>query len=228
MHRTYRLTMLATLLVIVIGGLPGARQAHAQERDCYPETGQCVEGRFRTFWQQSGGLTIFGFPITPQREERNRDTGQTYLTQWFERNRFEYHPENPAPYDVLLGRLGDDRLRQSGIDWWSLPRAEGAQPECLWFEQTGHKVCDQAPNLGFKTYWQTHGLGDTRLDPHARSLALFGLPLTEAHMATNASGDNVLTQWFERARLEWHPNNPDQFKVLLGLLGNEVRSASTP
>jgi hypothetical protein len=32
--------------------------------------------------------------------------GRMYLTQWFERARFEYHPENAAPYDVLLGRLG--------------------------------------------------------------------------------------------------------------------------
>jgi TolB protein len=33
----------------------------------------------------------------------------------------------------------------------------------------------------------------------------------------------VLTQWFERARFEWHPNNPAEFKVLLGRLGDEVR-----
>jgi hypothetical protein len=32
----------------------------------------------------------------------------------------------------------------------------------------------------------------------------------------------VLTQWFERARFEWHPNKPDEFKVLLGLLGREI------
>jgi len=32
----------------------------------------------------------------------------------------------------------------------------------------------------------------------------------------------VLTQWFERARLEKHPNKPDQYKVLLGLLATEV------
>jgi hypothetical protein len=32
----------------------------------------------------------------------------------------------------------------------------------------------------------------------------------------------VLTQWFERARFEWHPGKPDQYKVLLGLLGNET------
>ncbi|HZG67583.1 MAG TPA: hypothetical protein VEZ12_12620, partial [Herpetosiphonaceae bacterium] len=60
------------------------------------------------------------------------------------------------------------------------------------------------------------------------SLALSGLPLTEARMETNAAGDTVLTQWFERARLEWHPNNPDPYKVLLGLLGVELRGHVPP
>jgi hypothetical protein len=42
-------------------------------------------------------------------------------------------------------------------------------------------------------------------------------------METNSSGDTVETQWFERARFECHPNNPPEFRVVLGLLGNEVR-----
>jgi hypothetical protein len=37
--------------------------------------------------------------------------------QYFERNRFEYHPENAGtPYEIQLGLLGGDLL-QSGI-WW--------------------------------------------------------------------------------------------------------------
>ena len=42
-------------------------------------------------------------------------------------------------------------------------------------------------------------------------------------METNTSGDTIETQWFERARFECHPNNPPEYRVLLGLLGNEVR-----
>jgi murein DD-endopeptidase MepM/ murein hydrolase activator NlpD len=40
----------------------------------------------------------------------------------------------------------------------------------------------------------------------------------------------VITQWFERARFEYHPNNPDPYKVLLGRLGSELagESAATP
>ena len=41
-------------------------------------------------------------------------------------------------------------------------------------------------------------------------------------MEVNASGDRVLTQWFERARFEYHPNNPTRDRVLLGRLGAEL------
>ncbi len=36
------------------------------------------------------------------------------LTQWFERARFEYHPSNPAAYQVLLGRLGAELRSERG------------------------------------------------------------------------------------------------------------------
>jgi hypothetical protein len=196
----------------------------AQAQRCFPQTNQCISGRFRQFWEQNGGLQVFGYPITAAANEVNRDTGQTYLTQWFERNRFELHPENRPPYDVLLGRLGDDRLRQLGRNWQAEPRENGPQANCLWFERTGHNVCNQGGALGFRTYWERNGLRDPALNAYGRSLALFGLPLTAPRMETNTSGDTVLTQWFERARFEWHPNNPNPFKVLLGLLGNEVRT----
>ena len=215
-------------LLLMLGGLPllNPSSTYAADQRCFGETGQCISGRFRAYWEQNGGLAVFGFPISSARDEVNRDTGQTYLTQWFERNRIELHTENPAPYDVLLGRLGDDRLRQQNVDWRLQPAGERTSA-CLWFEQTKHSVCDQMPGVGFKTYWQGRGLSDPALDTYGRSLALFGLPLTEPYMETNSSGDTVLTQWFERARFEWHPTNPQAYKVLLGLLGNELRTAPT-
>jgi hypothetical protein len=172
-------------------------------------------------------LAVFGLPITAEREERNRETGKTYLTQWFERNRFEIHPENQRPYDVLLGRLGDDRLQALGRDWQQLPRDVAKQTGCLWFKETQFNVCNQSDGsgaqAGFMNYWLTEQLQDPRLDAYGRSLGLLGLPISRPRMETNASGDTVLTQWFERARLEWHPANPPGFRVLLGLLGTESR-----
>ncbi len=46
------------------------------------------------------------------------------------------------------------------------------------------------------------------------------MPLSEPQTETNAAGDTVLTQWFERARFEDHGAKG----VLLGLLGNETRA----
>ncbi|HEX5689214.1 MAG TPA: DPP IV N-terminal domain-containing protein [Roseiflexaceae bacterium] len=217
------------LVVASIGALLLAPVAPAQaaEERCFPETGYCIGGRFREYWEQNGGLPVFGYPIGPAHDETNRDSGQNYLTQWFERNRFELHPENGAPYDVLLGRLSDDRLRLMGVDWQTQPREDGPQPGCLWFEQTGHNVCNQSGGLGFQSFWQSHGLLDTRLDGYGRSLALFGLPITAAtEQVSPTDGRVYMIQWFERARFEWHPDEPDTYKVLLGLLGNEIRTNS--
>jgi hypothetical protein len=225
-----------SLLLMGAAGL-SQRVAHAapgaQAERCFrdnPQIQHCIT-TFRTFWEQNGGLQIFGYPVSAEQPERNADTGSTHLTQWFERNRFEAHPENRPPYDVLLGRLGADRLAQLGRNWQAEGRDAGPKAGCLWFAQTGHNVCDQntngavAADRGFMSYWQAEGLADSRLSAYNRSLALHGLPLTEARMETNSSGHTVLTQWFERGRFEWHPNNPSGARVLLGLLGNELRGS---
>jgi hypothetical protein len=80
--------------------------ASAKGERCFPHTNQCISGRFRQYWEQHGGVAIFGLPIAAARNEVNPDDGRVYLTQWFERARFELHTENQPPYDVLLGRLG--------------------------------------------------------------------------------------------------------------------------
>jgi hypothetical protein len=114
--------MLFAFFIVALVVAPNRAASQTGER-CFPETNQCISGRFRDYWEQSGGLAVFGYPLTAASPELNADTGQTYLTQWFERNRFELHPENQRPYDVLLGRLGNDRLGQQGRDWQSFPRA---------------------------------------------------------------------------------------------------------
>jgi hypothetical protein len=219
------------LAVALAAFWPGllARPAAAATGRCFPETEQCVHETFRTYWEDNGGLTVFGFATTAAREEPNRDTAKQYLTQWFERNRLEHHPDLPRPYNISLGRLGEDRLLHLGIRWQTLPRESGPKRGCFWFAETGHNVCDQEAGTGFKTYWETHGLRSSVLTAYEQSLALFGMPLTEPRMEKNASGDTVLTQWFERARFEYHPSKPQRgapgAKVLLGLLGNEVRGS---
>ncbi|HET8631575.1 MAG TPA: class F sortase [Thermomicrobiales bacterium] len=76
----------------------------------FPETNHTLRGAFLDYWRAHGGLAVFGFPLTEEFQEVSPTNGQTYTVQYFERNRFEYHPENQPPYNVLLGLLGDEAL----------------------------------------------------------------------------------------------------------------------
>jgi hypothetical protein len=83
-------------------------------RDFFAETGHTLGGAFRYFWQQNGGLTVFGFPISEEFYEVNPIDGQEYLVQYFERARFEYHPDKAGtPYEVQLGHLGRQLLERN-------------------------------------------------------------------------------------------------------------------
>ncbi|GIV98354.1 MAG: hypothetical protein KatS3mg057_3011 [Herpetosiphonaceae bacterium] len=164
----------------------------------FPETGHTLRGAFKAYWESHGGLPIFGYPITEELWEDGR------LVQYFERNRFEYHPENPHPYKVLLGRLGEERLRASGRDWRTLQQGRPAS-DCLFFAETRHSLCGE-----FKRYWEANG-----------GLAIFGYPLTEPFLETSETdGQTYLVQYFERNRFELHPENQPPYNVLLGLLGS--------
>ncbi len=77
----------------------------------FPGTGHNLRGRFLAYWQANGGLMQFGYPISEEFEERLED-GNTYRVQYFERARFEHRPENPPPYDILLGQFGRQILAE--------------------------------------------------------------------------------------------------------------------
>lgn len=49
--------------------------------------------------------------------------------------------------------------------------------------------------------------------------AQYGAPITNDYVE---SSTGLLVQYFEKARLEWHPANPDPYKVQLGLLAQEM------
>ena len=71
--------------------------------------------RVRSRAEQSRRIVdrLFGYPISEARQEGG------FLVQYFERNRFEYHPEFAGtPNDVLLGLLGVETTRRYG---WIAP-----------------------------------------------------------------------------------------------------------
>jgi hypothetical protein len=182
----------------------------------FPETGHTLGGSFRSYWQSNGGLPIFGYPTSQEFIERGED-GRDHVVQYFERHRLEQHTENQPPYHILLSRLGNTMLDQSGRDWFAFPKGQ-PQPGCMFFEATGHSLCEP-----FLSYWRAHGLEfDGRGgSSEAESLALFGQALSEPQIEISSDGQPYVTQWFERARFEDH--GPQG--VLLGLLANELAAA---
>jgi hypothetical protein len=87
------------------------------DRLYFPQTRHSLGGRFLARWSSTGGLPVYGYPLSEEVQEFDPRTQQTYTVQYFERNRFEYHPENAGtPYEVQLGLLGGDLLLR-GL-WW--------------------------------------------------------------------------------------------------------------
>lgn len=210
------------LVIILLPGMPTPTQAQTYQR-CFDEIGFCISGRFREFWEQNGGMPIFGLPITPQ--QRMRVDHRTIQTQWFERARLELHLAQRHPFDVQLGRLGADRLEQEQVNWHTFfppePITRDNGQRCMLFTETGHSVCQ--PFLGF---FLTHGLQLDRRPEFTleENLALFGLPLSPAVAMTGEDDRIFIVQWFERTRLELHQDQ----EILMGRLGHEVLTAADP
>jgi alpha/beta superfamily hydrolase len=94
------------------GGAPGQEPNTTSGSVLFKETGKRVGGEYLAYWQQHGGLAQQGLPISDEFQEKSDLDGKTYRVQYFERAVFEYHPENKAPYDVLLSQLGTIRKQE--------------------------------------------------------------------------------------------------------------------
>ena len=192
------------------GANPAQRVAdpHNPAVTYFEPVGHTLRGGFRDYWQQHGGLPQFGYPLTEEFIEVSPTDGKPYVTQYFERARFEWHPENRPPYDVLLGLLGRTvtQGRESEEPFRALP-ANPAKAEALYFPETGHFM-DRA----FTGFWLQQG-----------GLPVYGYPISEAFTEVSPTdGRPYLVQYFERNRLEYHPELPGPFRFSLGLLGAQI------
>src|SRR6476646_11261283 len=107
-HSTKRWFSLMAVLMLALSlmSLAGKTTYAQGDSRTFPETGHTVSGQFLAYWDSHGGLAQQGYPLTEASNEVSPVDGKTYLTQYFERAVFEAHPENQAPYDVLLSLLG--------------------------------------------------------------------------------------------------------------------------
>jgi subtilisin family serine protease len=75
-----------------------------------------------------------------------------------------------------------------------------------YFSETGHTLRGT-----FKAYWQANG-----------GLPIFGYPTSEQFIERGEDGRDYTVQYFERHRLELHPENRPPYNVLLSRLGNTI------
>jgi hypothetical protein len=170
----------------------------------FPETGFTVPAVFMKFWTAKGGLPIFGYPISEARNEVNPSDKKEYLVQYFERNRFEYHPEFDEENEVLLGLLGAELT--SHITFAPGQPSEATETS-MYFHETQHSLSEP-----FLSYWRAYG-----------GLAVFGYPISEpAAEESFTDGKTYTVQYFQRNRFEHHPENVAPYDVLLGLLGRDA------
>jgi hypothetical protein len=166
--------------------------AQGQERRYFAETGHYVSGDFLRFYDQRGGLAIFGYPLTKEFKHDGR------TVQYFQRARMEKHPENPDPYKVQLGLLGDELgYRQSPIPESEIPSAN--HPDKQYFAETGHTI-----SFAFLDFYRANG-----------GLDIFGYPISEWVIEPNGR----IVQYFQRGKMEWYPEGETDQRVQLGMLG---------
>ena len=202
---------LKSLLLITTCGLVFALTAafsgmatsptYALSERTFPETGKTVRGVFLEYWNQHGSLAQQGLPISEELQEKGAD-GVTRTVQYFERAVFELHPENSAPFNVLLSRLGSTQYAQKYPT--GAPNQIVSTDNPRKFAETGHSIGGV-----FRTYWEANG-----------GLAQQGLPISDELQETSpADGKPMTVQYFERAVFELHPENKPPYNVLLSRLG---------
>jgi hypothetical protein len=165
---------------------------------------------FLSYWTAHGGLAQFGYPWTEEFEEYNPADGKDYIVQYFERARFEYHPEFAGTNsEIELGLLGWQQTQtRTNEAAFKQVGAFTSTKTSYYFPQTGHSL-----SYGFLTYWLQHG-----------GLALYGYPISEEFQEFNPEdGKTYTVQYFERNRFEYHPEfKGTKFETELGLLGNQI------
>ena len=190
--KAFRWALVAIVALICLLPAPGLA---ASPTRYFSETGHWVGGDFLSFFDQHGGLDVFGYPRTEV------ITSQGRLVQYFQRARFESWPENLPPYNVQLMLMGDAVMGPGdpAIPLNRIPAPDDSSQS--YYPQTGHSL-----GGAFRDFFRSHG-----------DLVIFGYPTSEAYLGPSG----FVIQRFQRARFELHPGLPAAYQVSVGLLGDE-------
>jgi len=156
------------------------------------ETGHTIQGDFlNTYLSVPNHDQVFGLPITEQFLSPTCDR----LVQYFQKARFELFPENPPELRVRITPLGE--LLHTPGQALPLPKNFSA---CRHFPETGTQVCS-----AFKEFFMANG-----------GVPVLGYPISNFEIQ-----DNLIVQSFQKARMEWHPENQPGQRVTLTNLGKK-------
>lgn len=181
------------VFVIVLSLIAGAWQFHpfqTQTEDAVyvEETGHWVTNEILARYRGAPNpIELYGYPIT----EVFQDSTTNRSIQYFEKARFELHPEAPPGQQVVLSPLGE-YLYEPGQ-----PMPVPASAACRAIEGSAFPVC-----YSFLEFFDDNG-----------GVQQFGLPISGFELQ-----DGRLVQYFQRARFEWQP---EQQRVILAPLGQQ-------
>lgn len=195
--KLFRIALIGSLSLLILLAMVSARARTVESRPVlYQETGHTLAYSFRQFYESNGALKTFGFPLTEVFIEDGRPV------QYFERTRLEWHASLHMVQGGHLGRWAAQKKQH-------LPAFKPLQrvsTDGIFFPQTRHSM--QGPFLDF---WQNNG-----------GLVTFGYPISEEFNEYYPIERKMYTvQYFERAKLELHSDQPDGNQIMVSLLGQE-------
>lgn len=167
-------------------------------------TGIRTPAKFFAYWEKHGGPSVFGYPLSPVLTDVASDD-RYRAVQYFERARFEYYPEHAGTEFEVVARRIQGPVPVTGRVASPLPR--GLQGEQIELRATGIRT-----PRAFYNFWDRHG-----------GAGIFGYPLSPVLTVRGAGGRDIAVQYFERVRLEWHPDvTGKEQHVRLSDLGTQV------
>jgi hypothetical protein len=145
-------------------------------------------------------LAVYGYPLGPPVQEPAGDCQGTTSVLYTERQRLEWHPENPWPDRVIGSQVGTAVYQHRyGVEQ---------------VQRRPDLAGDAISNEAFRAFYREHG-----------GLPVFGYPISgELAEVDAATGIQKTVQYFERARLELAQSDAAESRsgqVQVGLLGRE-------
>ena len=167
--------------------------AQSETSEYFPETGHNLSGDFHDFYfANPNARLVYGLPITEAYIDQQSGT----LIQYFQKVRFEHHPESPPGERIKLTPLGQ-KTYEHGV---TIEGLTSSTPNCYQQKNWGFPVC-----FSFFSFYERFG-GERQ----------FGKPISGLEYLHGR-----LVQSFEKTELIWMPENPDQARIAIAPLGLE-------